>query len=72
MAIQLARAHPKLQLKLQDLPDRMVQAENVIWPAECPEAIRENRIEFKAIDFFAEPPIAGCDVYYVSSLLQLD
>jgi hypothetical protein len=72
MAIQLARAHPKLQLKLQDLPDRMVQAENVIWPAECPEAIRENRIEFKAIDFFAEPPIAGCDVYYVSSLFQLD
>lgn len=66
MAIQLARAHPGLQLKLQDLPDRMVQAENLVWPAQCPEAMKEKRIEFKAIDFFAEAPIVGCDVYYVS------
>ncbi|KAJ6484367.1 S-adenosyl-L-methionine-dependent methyltransferase [Mycena vitilis] len=70
MAIELARAHPRLQLKLQDLPDRMAQAENVVWPAECPEAIHENRIQFKAIDFFAEPPIAGCDVYYIKNILH--
>ncbi|KAJ6571689.1 S-adenosyl-L-methionine-dependent methyltransferase [Mycena capillaripes] len=70
MAIQLARAHPRLQVKLQDLPDRMIQAENVVWPAECPEAIRENRVEFKAIDFFVEPPIAGCDVYYLKNILH--
>ncbi|KAJ7770465.1 S-adenosyl-L-methionine-dependent methyltransferase, partial [Mycena metata] len=68
--IQLARAHPGLRLKLQDLPDRMVQAKNVIWPAECPEAIRENRIEFKAIDFLAEAPIPGCDVYYLKNILH--
>ncbi|KAJ6590637.1 S-adenosyl-L-methionine-dependent methyltransferase [Mycena vulgaris] len=70
MSIQLARAHAGLQLKLQDLPDRMVQAESVIWPAECPEAIKESRIEFKAIDFFVEPPIAGCDVYYLKNILH--
>jgi len=70
MAIQLARAHPRIQLKLQDLPDRMVQAENEVWPAQCPEAIAENRIEFKAIDFFNEPPIAGCDVYYLKNILH--
>ncbi|KAJ6571673.1 S-adenosyl-L-methionine-dependent methyltransferase [Mycena capillaripes] len=70
MAIELARAHLRLQLKLQDLPDRMIQAENVVWPAECPEAIRENRVEFKAIDFFVEPPIAGCDVYYLKNILH--
>ncbi|KAJ7135971.1 S-adenosyl-L-methionine-dependent methyltransferase [Mycena epipterygia] len=70
MAIQLARAHPGLQLKLQDLPDRMVQAENLVWPAECPEAMKEKRIEFKAIDFFAEVPIAGCDVYYMKNILH--
>ncbi|KAJ7152578.1 S-adenosyl-L-methionine-dependent methyltransferase [Mycena crocata] len=70
MAIQLARAHPGLQLKLQDLPDRMMQAESVVWPAECPEAIEKNRIEFRAIDFFAEPPIAGCDVYYIKNILH--
>ncbi|KAJ6548154.1 S-adenosyl-L-methionine-dependent methyltransferase [Mycena vulgaris] len=70
ISIQLARAHPELQLKLQDLPDRMVQAENVVWPAECPEAMKENRIQFKAIDFFAEAPIVGCDVYYLKNILH--
>ncbi|KAJ7151185.1 S-adenosyl-L-methionine-dependent methyltransferase [Mycena filopes] len=70
MAIQLARAHPGLCLKLQDLPDRMEQAKDVIWPAECPEAMRENRIEFKPIDFLAESPIAGCDVYYLKNILH--
>ncbi|KAJ7755335.1 S-adenosyl-L-methionine-dependent methyltransferase [Mycena maculata] len=70
MAIQLARAHPGLQLKLQDLPDRMVQAEKVVWPAECPEAMEQNRIEFRQIDFFIEPPIAGCDVYYLKNILH--
>ncbi|KAJ7637170.1 S-adenosyl-L-methionine-dependent methyltransferase [Roridomyces roridus] len=70
MAMELARAHPNLKLKLQDLPDRMVQAETVVWPAECPEAIKGNRIEFKAVDFFAESPIAGCDVYYLKNVLH--
>ncbi|KAK7046634.1 3-O-methyltransferase 2 [Favolaschia claudopus] len=70
MAIQLARAYPQLHLKLQDLPDRMVQAETVLWPAECPEAIEENRIEFKAFDFFVESPIPGCDVYYLKNILH--
>ncbi|KAJ7243201.1 S-adenosyl-L-methionine-dependent methyltransferase [Mycena haematopus] len=70
MAIELARAHPRIQLKLQDLPDRMVQAENEVWPIQCPEAIAENRIEFKAIDFFTESPIAGCDVYYLKNILH--
>jgi len=63
--MQLAKAHPNLQLKLQDLPDRIVQAETQVWPKECPEAITEQRIEFKAIDFLAETPIKGCDVYLV-------
>jgi hypothetical protein len=73
MTMQLAKAHPQLQLKLQDMPDRMVQAKNVIWPEQCPEALQENRIEFKAINFLTESPIPGCDVYYVCSFfLQLE
>lgn len=65
MTMQLAKAHPQLQLKLQDMPDRMVQAKNTIWPEQCPAALQENRIEFKAINFLTESPIEGCDVYYV-------
>lgn len=66
--MQLAKAYPKLQLKLQDTPERIEQAKTTVWPKDCPEAIVENRIELKAVDFLSESPIEGCDVYYVCSL----
>ena len=65
--MQLAHSYPHLQLTLQDLPERVMQAQNEIWPERCPEALKEGRIEFKAMDFFAESPIKGCDIYYVRS-----
>jgi len=64
--MQLAHSYPHLQLKLQDLPECVIQAQDDIWPKKCPEAIRDGRIEFKAMDFFVESPIKGCDIYYVS------
>ena len=67
ITLQLAKAHPTLKLKLQDLPERILQAKNEIWPKECPEAIKENRIQFEPIDFLSESPIQGCNVYYVSN-----
>ncbi|KAJ6511857.1 S-adenosyl-L-methionine-dependent methyltransferase [Mycena vulgaris] len=70
MAMLLSRAHPHLKLKLQDIPDRITQARDIIWPAQCPEVITEDRIEFKAIDFLAESPIEGCDVYYLKNILH--
>ena len=63
--MQLAQRYPHLQLKLQDLPERVEQAKTEVWPKECPEAIKESRIEFKGMDFLAESPIKGCDIYYV-------
>ena len=65
MSLQLARAHPNLRLILQDLPERIQQAKNEVWPKECPEAIAERRIAFEPLDFFASSPVPGCDVYYV-------
>lgn len=65
ITMQLAKAHPNLRLKLQDTPERIEQAQNEVWPQECPEAIKDQRIEFKAMDFLTEPPIKRCDVYYV-------
>ena len=69
VTMQLAKAHPTLQLKLQDLPERILQAKNEVWPKECPEAIQENRIEFEPIDFLSESPIKDCNVYYVGSTI---
>ncbi|KNZ77676.1 Sterigmatocystin 8-O-methyltransferase [Termitomyces sp. J132] len=66
MAMELIKAYPNLQLKLQDLPDRIHQAETEIWPKFLPSAIAEKQIEFKAMDFFVDSPIEGCDIYYVA------
>ena len=52
VTLQLAKSYPTLNLKLQDLHERILQAKDEIWPKECPEAIKENRIQFEPIDFF--------------------
>ncbi|KAH9483231.1 3-O-methyltransferase 2 [Psilocybe cubensis] len=70
ITIQLAKAYPKLQLILQDLPGAIQQAQNEIWPVQCPEAIAENRIEFKPLDFFAESPVSGCHIYYLKNIVH--
>ena len=67
----LAYSHPHLQLELQDLPQHVMQAQNEIWPKECPEALEDDRIEFKVLDFFVESPIKGYDIYYVRSTVIL-
>lgn len=63
MAMELIKTYPNLQLKLQDLPERIQQAETEVWPKLFPSAIAEKRIEFKAMDFLVDSPIEGCDVY---------
>ncbi|KAH6899452.1 O-methyltransferase-domain-containing protein [Coprinopsis sp. MPI-PUGE-AT-0042] len=65
MAMHIAKAHPHIQVKLQDQPKQIEQAIKDHWPKHYPQAIEENRIEFKSIDFFTEAPISGCDIYYV-------
>ncbi|KAG6844999.1 hypothetical protein H0H87_001771 [Tephrocybe sp. NHM501043] len=70
IAMELLKAYPNLQLKLQDLPDRIHQAETQVWPAKYPTAISEKRIEFKAMDFLVDSPIKSCDVYYLKHILH--
>jgi len=65
LTMQLYKLYPTLNLKLQDLPERIEQAQNDIWPRECPEAIANDKIEFKSVDMMTEPPIYGCDIYLV-------
>ncbi|KAG6886333.1 hypothetical protein C0992_004512, partial [Termitomyces sp. T32_za158] len=70
MAMELIKAFTNLQLKLQDLPDRILQAETEVWPRLLPSAIAEKRIEFESMDFFVDLPIAGCDVYYLKNIIH--
>lgn len=66
MLIALSKRYPTLQLTLQDLPERTLQAKTEVWPVKCPQAIAENRIDFVPIDFLKEAPVPGCEIYYVS------
>ncbi|KAF8994600.1 O-methyltransferase-domain-containing protein [Cyathus striatus] len=70
ITMQLAKKHRKLELILQDLPDRIVQAKSEVWPKECPEAVAEDRIRFEPVDFFKESPVSGCDVYYMKNIIH--
>ncbi|KAI0087631.1 S-adenosyl-L-methionine-dependent methyltransferase [Irpex rosettiformis] len=70
VALELAKAHPGLKLILQDMPSVLKYAENVYWPKECPQALQEKRVEFKALDFFEESPVPGCDVYFMKSIMH--
>jgi hypothetical protein len=70
ITLKLAKKYPTLQLKLQDLPERILQAKSEVWPQQCPEAIAEQRIEFKALDFFAESPIPNCNIYYLKNIIH--
>jgi len=67
ITMQLHKLYPTLNLKLQDLSERIQQAQNDIWPKKCPEAISNGKIEFKSVDIVADPPIYGCDIYLVGA-----
>lgn len=66
--MQLYKQYSNLILKLQDLPERIQQAQKDVWPKECPEAVADGKIEFKAVDLSMETPIPNCDVYLVKSV----
>ncbi|PPR03694.1 hypothetical protein CVT24_007415 [Panaeolus cyanescens] len=70
MLLLLAKRYPRLKLILQDLPERVLQAKNEVWPEKCPEAIAENRVAFEPIDFFKQSPVSGCHVYYFKHVIH--
>ncbi|KAK0215218.1 S-adenosyl-L-methionine-dependent methyltransferase [Armillaria nabsnona] len=70
ISMQLADAHPNLRIVLQDVPSQIEMAKNEVWPKSCPAAVVDGRVEFKAIDFFAESPVKGCDVYLLKNILH--
>lgn len=70
MSMALAKAHPNMRFVLHDMPGRLKQAKEEIWPERCPDALAQNRVQFVPLDFFANPPSPGCEVYYVSLFSQ--
>ncbi len=63
--MNLYKRYPNLVFKLQDLPERVHQAQTEAWPTLCPGAVADGKIDFKGIDLMSESPIPNCDIYYV-------
>ena len=70
VTLELAKTYPHMKLILQDMPSVLKYAQEVVWPAEFPQALENAKVEFKPIDFFTESPESGCDVYFVSFRLR--
>jgi len=76
ISMQLLRKHPQLRIKLQDMPERIKQAKEQVWPDMFPKALGSpndgagSMIEFKPIDFLKESPIKDCDIYFLKNIIH--
>jgi hypothetical protein len=68
-SLALAKRHKDIKITIQDLPEVLVQARGV-WERDCPEAVRENRIEFAELDFFTQVPVKDNDIYYLRNIIH--
>ncbi|KAH9949723.1 S-adenosyl-L-methionine-dependent methyltransferase [Amylocystis lapponica] len=68
-SVPLTQMYPHIKVTLQDLPETVGHAEE-IWTASNPEAIREKRVSFVPLDFFAKIPVPGQDVYYLRNIIH--
>lgn len=71
ISTQLYQRYPHLNFILQDLPERIEHVQKEAWPKECPQAIAENKIQFKSVDLSVAPPVAHCDIYYLKNVIHL-
>ncbi|KAF4615895.1 hypothetical protein D9613_011401 [Agrocybe pediades] len=70
MSMELAKEHPNLRFILHDMPERLKQAKEEVWPQRLPSALAENRVQFIPVDLFTDPPASGCDVYYLKNIIH--
>jgi hypothetical protein len=68
-SLALAKRYKDIKIIIQDLPEVLVQARGV-WEGDCPEAVRENRIEFVELDFFTQVPVKDKDIYYLRNIIH--
>jgi len=65
----LSKMHKNVKITVHDLPEALTQARGV-WARECPDAVRENRVEFAELNFFSQVPVKGKDIYYLRNIIH--
>ncbi|KAH7908402.1 O-methyltransferase-domain-containing protein [Hygrophoropsis aurantiaca] len=68
-SLPLAKTHKNVKITIHDLPEALVQARD-IWANDCPEALKENRVEFAELNFFEQVPVKGKDIYYLRNIIH--
>jgi len=68
-SLPLAKTHKHVKITIHDLPEALVQS-RAVWARDCPEAVRENRIEFAELNFFTQVPVKGKDIYYLRNIIH--
>ncbi|KAG1813517.1 S-adenosyl-L-methionine-dependent methyltransferase [Suillus subaureus] len=65
----LAKMFPHLRITDQDLPEVLLEAQNV-WKKNAPEALLDGRVEFVPLNFLEDAPVVGKDVYYLRNIIH--
>ncbi|KAF8839427.1 S-adenosyl-L-methionine-dependent methyltransferase [Paxillus ammoniavirescens] len=68
-SLPLAKTHKHVKITIHDLSEALDQARDV-WAKDCPEAIQEDRVEFTELNFFAQVPVEGKDIYYLRNIIH--
>ncbi|KAL4900543.1 hypothetical protein BDW74DRAFT_182629 [Aspergillus multicolor] len=68
--LQLSRLYPKLKFVVQDRGPVLKQAQTDVWPAENPQALKEQRVQFVEHNFFEANPVKGADIYWLRYILH--
>ncbi|KAK7453204.1 hypothetical protein VKT23_011884 [Stygiomarasmius scandens] len=67
--LEVIKAFPHLKAIIQDT-ESVAKDGKKFWTQIYPEAINNQRVQFKAFDFLKEPPYANCDIYYLRHVLH--
>ncbi|KAK7453205.1 hypothetical protein VKT23_011885 [Stygiomarasmius scandens] len=67
--LDIVKVFPQVKVVIQDAEAVILDGQKY-WQKEHPEAISKERVAFKAFDFFKDPPVAGCDIYYLRHVLH--
>ncbi|KAI3596151.1 S-adenosyl-L-methionine-dependent methyltransferase [Moniliophthora roreri] len=69
VTMRLLKKHPQFKVVLQDQAEVIEQAKEY-WAKEHPQALADKRVEFVPFNFLENVAVAGCDVYYMKSILH--
>ncbi|KAH7874191.1 S-adenosyl-L-methionine-dependent methyltransferase [Lentinula edodes] len=67
--LDLIGSFPQLKIIVQDTPSMMEQAKD-LWSKEKPELVQNLSVQFQAMNFLHDAPVASCDFYYLRHVLH--